>query len=266
MRVGIISGSGTYHWPGLRDPVPRTVRTEHGAVEVTTGWIDEVQVVHLTRHGRGHARLSTQIPHKANMAALRECEVDAIYSLTVCGSVDPALTPGTLVVFDDLYFLGNRFPDGQLVTWFDTPAAGRGHWIFEVPYSAELRAAAIAAAGSCARRLVDGGCYAHVDGPRFNTRTEIAALASVGVSAVSQTAAAEVVLAGEAGIPLALIGFVTDHANGTAPGGHDAPVEELIALLQASGVDFAALLSGALPLLAAGPMPRPAGIVYRFGS
>ena len=37
----------------------------------------------------------------------------------------------------------------------------------------------------------DGGCYGHVDGPRFNTAAEIHALAAAGVTAVSQTAGPE---------------------------------------------------------------------------
>ncbi|MGK5643601.1 hypothetical protein ACSNOK_36115, partial [Streptomyces sp. URMC 126] len=48
-------------------------------------------------------------------------------------------------------------------------------------------------------------------------KADLAALAAAGVTAVSQTAGPEVVLAGEAELPLALVGFVTDHANGVAP-------------------------------------------------
>ena len=50
----------------------------------------------------------------------------------------------------------------------------------------------------------DGGCYGHVDGPRFNTKAEIRGLAPAGVTAVSQTAGPETVLAGEAELPFAL--------------------------------------------------------------
>ena len=60
----------------------------------------------------------------------------------------------------------------------------------------------------------DGGCYGHVDGPRFNTRAEIRGLAACGVTAVSQTAGPETVLCGEAELPYALLGFLTDYANG----------------------------------------------------
>jgi 5'-methylthioadenosine phosphorylase len=268
MRVGVISGSGTYDWPGLRDPVPRTVTTRYGQVPVTEGRIGEVEVVHLSRHDGGHARLSHQVAHRANLAALRETGIDALISLTVCGAADPALEPGSLIVFDDLYFPHNRLPDGTTCTWFDQPGEpGRGHWIFDRPFAEAVRQALIAAAASRDLACAPVGCYGHVDGPRFNTRSEIAALASHGVSAVSQTAGPEVVLAGEAEVPMALLGFVTDYANGVVD--EPEPIEALLERMARSRTVFADVVAAALPLLAhaAGQGDlAPAGMVYRFES
>lgn len=266
MRVGVISGSGSYDWPTLTDPAPRTVTTRYGRAQVTEGVVGEVELVHLSRHGAGHARLSNQVAHKANVAALREAGIDALISLTVCGAVDPACEPGSLIVFDDLYFPHNRLPDGSACTWFDEPGAKeRGHWIFEWPFSETVRAALLdAAAQVVGVPVVPGGCYGHVDGPRFNTRSEIAALKRAGVSAVSQTAGPEVVLAGEAELPIALLGFITDYANGVAP--EPEPVEALLERMARSGKIFADVVEAALPFLAKADKPAPAGIVYRFAS
>lgn len=260
MRIGIISGSGSYAWPGLSEQHPRQVKTEHGTAEVTSGRIADVEVVHLSRHGNGHSRLSNQVTHKANLAALRACDVDAVISLTVCGALDPAVPVGSLIAFDDLYFPGNRLPDGSVCTWYDTAGqVDRGHWIFDSPMSGPLGAALAHAARELGIPVTEGGCYGHVDGPRFNSRTEIAALRAVGVSAVSQTAGPEVVLAGEAELPIALLGYVTDHANGVSP--EPAPVEQLVALMQASSRAFVDVVAAALPGLA---LPPSAGSVYRF--
>jgi purine nucleoside phosphorylase len=119
-------------------------------------------------------------------------------------------------------------------------------------------AAAAAEAGVPAR---DGGCYGHVDGPRFNTRTEIAGLRGVGVTAVSQTGGPEAVLCGEAELPYALMGYATDYANGVAA--EPTPVEELIRLMGESTGAFAAVLLAALPRLDAAELSPP-GVVYRF--
>ena len=102
-------------------------------------------------------------------------------------------------MFDDLHFLANRLPDGSLCSLYGEGQPGRGHWIYERPFSQPLRQALLdRRRGRPAGRSVDGGCYGHVDGPRFNTRSEIRLLARCGVTAVSQTAGPETVLAGEA--------------------------------------------------------------------
>jgi purine nucleoside phosphorylase len=183
---------------------------------------------------------------------------------TACGGVDPAVELGSLVVFDDLHFISNRLPDGSLCTFFTEPGdPERGHWILQGgPYSPGARAALLAAAAQAGHPARDGGTYGHVDGPRFNTPTEIAQLAACGVTCVSQTAGPETVLSGELELPFALIGFVTDYANQVRPG-EPTPVEELIELMGRSSAIFADVLRGALPRLAERP-PEPAGTVYRF--
>ncbi|MEJ8638984.1 MTAP family purine nucleoside phosphorylase [Streptomyces sp. MS2.AVA.5] len=260
MRIGVITGSGSYDWPHLEGAAERTVVTDHGEVTVTEGHLGDAEIVQLSRHGAGHHRLSSQVDHKANLAALLACKTDAVVSFTVCGSLDPDLPPGSLVVFDDLYFPANRLPDGTPCTWYDTPGeAGRGHWIFEKPFSEPLRQALITAAGQSGVPVATQGVYGHVDGPRFNSRPEVAALVSAGVSAVSQTAGPEVVLAGEAELPMALVGFVTDYANGVAL--EPEPVQVLLERMEVSKEVFAALAGHALPSLSA---VSGAGFVYRF--
>jgi purine nucleoside phosphorylase len=248
MRIGILTGSGTYALPALDVLERHEIVTAFGEALVTQGWLGGAEVLHISRHGEGHRRVSHQVEHRANIAALRELGAEGILAVTVCGGVDPSLALGELIVFDDLWFLSNRLPDGSLCTFHARPGEpGRGHWVFEDPFSAPLRAALLGAARDAGFPVRDGGCYGHVDGPRFNTRTEIAMLAGAGVSAVSQTAGPETVLAGEAGIPYALLGFVTDHANGVSD--EATPVAELVANIALSGERFAATLTGALERL-----------------
>lgn len=257
--VGIITGTGLYELPELEDSRSTVITTGHGEAEVITGTWDGVAVAHIARHGRGHARLSHQVGARANIAALAELGVGCILATTVCGAVDRTLALGELVVFDDLHFPSNRLPNGDLCTMFTDPAAvGRGHWVYEQPFAPQLRTALAAGAHAAGASVRVGGTYGHVDGPRFNTRSEIAALAACGVSAVSQTAGPEVVLAGESRLPLALIGFVTDHANGVSdPPTPPATVERMF---RASAAVVAGALRAALPAVVAGPVP-PVGVV-----
>jgi 5'-methylthioadenosine phosphorylase len=266
MAVGIITGSGTHSLPGFVLAEAVGVETPYGHVNVQRGELGGTEALQVSRHGPGHARLSSAVNHRANTWALKQLGASAVIGCTACGAADPTLELGQVVVFDDLWFTTNRLPDGSLCTFFDVlgdPA--RAHWILHGgPYSAGVRVALLAAAADAEVPVRDGGCYGHVDGPRFNTPTEIAQLAGVGVVAVSQTGGPETVLCGEVELPYALIGFVTDHANEVKPGA-TTPVDILIGLLSSSSGVFARVLAGALPRLAAEP-PQAAGFVYRLQS
>jgi 5'-methylthioadenosine phosphorylase len=255
MRIGIITGSGTYALPALEAGAPVPVATPFGEALVAEGRFAGAEVLHVARHGEGHRRLSSAVTHQANIWALREGGARAILAVTVCGALRPELELGTLIVFDDLHFPSNRLPDGSLCTLHTEPGApGRGHWIFDRPFSEPLRRALLDGARDAGHPARDGGCYGHVDGPRFNTRTEIRALMRAGVTAVSQTAGPETVLAGEANVPYALLGYATDYANGVNPDA-PTPVDELIRLVGASTETFARTLTAALPRVTAAPEP-----------
>ena len=250
MRIGIITGSGTYALAEQESSTTTEVPTPFGPARITSGTFAGAEVLHIARHGDGHARLSSAVTHQANIWALRDQGADAILAVTVCGSCDTSVPLGSLIVFDDLHFLANRLGDGSLCTLHTEPGQpGRGHWIFDGPFSPPLRAALLEAAAEAGLTVRDGGCYGHVDGPRFNTRTEIRQLQQAGVTAVSQTAGPEATLAGEAKIPYALLGYATDYANGVSE--EATPVEELIRLVGESSGSFGKTLAAAVPRVVA---------------
>lgn len=257
--VGLITGTGLYELDGLEGRSLETVETSYGPAQVIAGRLDGVDVLHLPRHGAGHARLSNQVTPRANIAALAALGAGCLVSTTVCGAVDPSLELGSLVVFDDLHFPSNRLADGSLCTLFTTPdIPNRGHWIYDRPFGTRPRQALVDGARAAGLDVRDGGVYGHVDGPRLNSVSEIAQLAAAGVTCVSQTGGPETVLAGEARLPFALMGFVTDHANGVAA---PTPHETLARLFGESAGVIQRALRAALPRLAAAP-GEPAGIVF----
>ncbi len=262
MAIGIITGTGTYALPGFESAGVEAVETPWGEAPVSRGSFAGVDVLHVSRHLPGHARLSSSVTHRANIAALAQLGAKGVIGVTVCGAVDRSVELGSIVCFDDLHFLANRLGDGELCTFYPEPGdPRRGHWIFEDPFSAQLRAALLRGAEVAGIDVRDGGCYGHVDGPRFNTKAEIRGLAACGVTAVSQTAGPETVLCGEAELPYALLGFATDYANGVQD--EPTPVQTLLDMMAASTGIFARVLAASVPLAEAADL-SPAGVVYRF--
>jgi purine nucleoside phosphorylase len=263
--IAVITGSGTHALPGFELDEAVTVDTPFAPAEVSRGRLGEAEILHLSRHGAGHARLSNHVNHRANIWALHELGASAVIGCTACGAADPELALGSLVVFADLHFPVNRLPDGSLCTFcVEAGDPGRGHWILHgSPFSAGLREALLGAAIDSGHPARDGGVYGHVDGPRFNTASEIAQLAARGVVAVSQTGGPETVLCGELELPFALIGLVTDYANEVRPG-EPTPVSTLLELMGSSPAVFADVVAGAVTRLEHQP-PSAAGTMYRFG-
>lgn len=253
--LAVISGSGFYDFPGLEKVQEKTVKTKYGASEIRMGQFAGRGIAFIARHGKGHRILPNLINHKANLTALKELEAKALVAATVCGVLHASIPLAKLAVFDDLYFPDNRLPNGEICSVYDQAGQrGRGHFIFDKPFSQALRAQIIASAEDPLTEPV----YAHVNGPRFNSAAEIEMLKKYA-DFISQTAGPEVVLAGELEIPCALIGFGVDYATGVTE--TPTPVEVLNENLRQSREDFLTVLQ---KLLRNFEPPSFEGIIYRF--
>ena len=228
--VGVIAGSGIYAFPGEEAEELR-VETRFGAAEVTVTRVGGLRVGFVSRHRPGHRFLPHMIPHRANLAALKQLGTRAVIATTAVGAVDPALPLGQPVLFDDLYFPENRLPNGETCTSFTEPGApDRGHLIPDQPFSPRLRRRIELSAKELGLEASVGGVYGHVNGPRFNTDAEIRPMRTAGVSAVSQTCGPEAVLAGELELPYALVGFPVNYTPGAGDTGTKADLDRLLAL------------------------------------
>jgi len=82
------------------------------------------------------------------------------------------------------------------------------------PYDPTLREHLRTAARDLQIAVIDGGVYACFEGPRFESRAEIAMAAAAGATVVGMTGVPEVVLAGELGLPYAALCLVANPAAG----------------------------------------------------
>jgi 5'-methylthioadenosine phosphorylase len=264
--VGLITGSGFYEIDAGFHPRLRRLDTPYGEVSLQEAELAGHRLLALARHGAGHQLLSHQVRHHANIWSLRELGADAIVATSVVGIMDAGLPLATPIVFDELYFPSNRLPDGRPTTFFTTPGdPRRGHLILATPFSPSLRHRLIDAARAEGIDSVESGCYVHVDGPRFNTRTEIAALRTAGGTALSQTCGPETVLAAELELPFALLGFGVDYANGVQES--PTPSEELSAnLARHSAVATRIIIRLMTDLAPDAELPFDTGFVFRMES
>ena len=86
----------------LRDFKENEVETKFGkpSSKLTIGKIDDVEVVILARHGRGHILPPTQVNYRANIQALKDQNVNYILATTACGSLKEEIGRGDFVILD----------------------------------------------------------------------------------------------------------------------------------------------------------------------
>jgi 5'-methylthioadenosine phosphorylase len=203
---------------GTRSGTPRlAVTTSHGLVDAGlgaagrpvvhegVGILDCGSYVVVPRHGLERFVAPHRIDHRRNIEAILAADCDRVLALSSVGSLRRDWVVGTVVAPDDFYapqVNPTRFDDerSHSVPGFDAV------WRAEVVAGWRARSAT---------PIVDRGVYAQTDGPRFETRAEIRALARFA-DLVGMTVAAECILAGETGIRHAAVCVVDNLANGLA--------------------------------------------------
>ena len=231
--IGVIGGSGLYEIEGLADVRRVAVDTPFGAPsdEYLVGTLDDVELVFLPRHGRGHRLLPHEINFRANVHGLKQLGVQTVVSVSAVGSMKEEIRPGDLVVVDQ--FFDRTW--GRASSFFGDGIVG--HIPFADPVCARLHArlvdaanGAVAAAGKGARVHV-AGTYLVINGPQFSTRAESNIFRQWGVDVIGMTNLPEARLAREAGLCYATVALATDYDCWHASE-EDVSVAQVLAVLR----------------------------------
>jgi 5'-methylthioadenosine phosphorylase len=205
--LGIIGGSGLYEIDGLEDRREESVETPWGppSDKLVRGRIGEVELVFLPRHGRGHRLTPSDVPYRANMAALKAAGVTDILSISACGSLKEEYAPGHFLAADQ--FIDRTFARDK--TFFGPGMVA--HVSMAQPVCPRLSGLAADAAEAVGAKMHRGGTYLAMEGPQFSSLAESRLYRQWGCDVIGMTAMPESKLAREAELPYAILCMVTDY-------------------------------------------------------
>jgi len=118
-KIGIIGGSGLYQLEGIENIEEVSVPdTPFGppSDQFITGKFDGAQIVFLARHGKGHRISPSTINYRANIFAMKRMGVEAIISVSACGSLKEELKPMDFVVPDQFIDRTSRTREASFFT------------------------------------------------------------------------------------------------------------------------------------------------------
>jgi 5'-methylthioadenosine phosphorylase len=225
-EIGIIGGSGLYSMPGLTDVRELAQDTPFGAPSdaYVLGTLAGKKVAFLTRHGRGHRILPTELNFRANIYGFKQLGVERIVSVSAVGSLKEEHKPGEFVIVDQFvdrtrHRVDTFFGDGVVAhIAFADPVC---------PQLAETVARACKQAGVVGKR---GGTYLCMEGPQFSTKAESNLYRSWGMDVIGMTNLQEAKLAREAEICYATVAMVTDY-DCWHPHHDSVTMEQIVAVL-----------------------------------
>lgn len=195
---------GSIRYGSIPGVVPPTVPGHSGRV-VLAHWQGQALLI---CHGRVHfyeGHSPDQVT--ALVRVLAGWGVKRLILTNAAGGIHPALGPGELMAIrGHVKMLGPA-------SWREL-AHGRG---LSEPYSPRLLGWVMDAESARGRRLLTG-IYVAMTGPSYETRAEVRALQRLGFDAVGMSTALEAEAAHHAGLEVAAISCITNHAAGLAPG------------------------------------------------
>ncbi len=240
-EIGIIGGSGLYSMPGLTNVREQRITTPFGdpSDAFVLGELAGRRVAFLSRHGRGHLLLPSELNFRANIFAMKKLGVGRILSVSAVGSLKEEHKPTDFVVPNQ--FIDRTFHRHS--TFFGDGIVG--HIAFGDPVCGVVAKAIVKGCETAGVVGKSGGTYVCMEGPQFSTRAESNLYRSWGADIIGMTNLQEAKLAREAEICYATMAMVTDYDCWHES--HEAvTVEQVIAVLNQNAANASRVVSAAV--------------------
>ncbi len=205
VQIGIIGGTGADI--ELHDVVKVKPYTPYGQPSdfIHVGTFAGHKVAFLARHGPGHQIPPHMLNFRANLWALKELGVTRVFSPCAVGSLRNELDKGDFVIVDQYIDRTRK----RLDTFYE---GGQVCHVSQAdPFCPEMNDIFLEAGKQIpGLKIVKGGTYVCIEGPRFSTRAESKVFHQWGADVIGMTVYPEAVLAAELAMCYSTIATVTD--------------------------------------------------------
>ncbi|KAG7917849.1 hypothetical protein KL927_002592 [Ogataea polymorpha] len=219
VRLAFIGGTGLYHLETLTPVAKLTISTPWGfpSSPITISKTkDGFPIAFLARHGPHHDLLPSDVPNRANIAALKKLGVNTIVAFSAVGSLQQHIKPRDFVIPNQVI---DRTKGIRPSTFFERGFVA--HAMFGEPFDPILYKVI---SESCQEVLEGEDVKLHtketekddltlicMEGPAFSTRAESKLYKSWGGSVINMSCIPESKLAREAEIAYQMICMSTDY-------------------------------------------------------
>lgn len=245
IALAIIGGTGLYKLADLQDVTTHQPVTSYGTPSgpVRIGTFANRRVAFLARHGEGHSVPPHKVNYRANLAALKAIGATRVLALNTVGGITERFGPRVLACPDQLI----DYTWGRISTLCEELGTEVLHVDFGDPYTPVFRGEILRAATRAGVAVVDGGCYGATQGPRLETKAEIARMRRDGCDLVGMTGMPEAGLARELGLDYACLAIVANWAAGAGPDPDEQiTLQDVLANVDAASAGLGPLLSALL--------------------
>lgn len=245
LDLAVIGGTGLYRFPGLENIEKRAIDTPFGApsADIVLGDFRGKRVAFLARHGENHTIAPHRVNYRANLWALHQLGAKRVIGINAVGGIRIDMGPRVIAVPDQIV----DYTHGRFTSFCDVEGTQVKHIDFSEPYSLSLRQALVLAASNAAISMVPDGVYGATQGPRLETRAEIARMRIDGCDLVGMTGMPEAALARELELDYACVALVANWAAGCGDQ-TEVSLLEIYANLEAVTAQVPSLIAALLAL------------------
>ena len=259
--LAIIGGTGLYNVDGIEIIETVYPDTPWGkpSDEIAIGQYDGVRVAFLPRHAKGHRISPTEIPQRANMAALKSLGVEEIIAFSSVGSLQEEIEPRHFVlpsqIIDRTRHREDTFYDEGIVV----------HVSFGDPFDADLASILKETIKELSIPLHTDVTLVCMEGPAFSTRAESNLYRSWGAGIINMTVIPEAKLARELEMSYQMVCMSTDY-DSWRESEEAVTVDEILQTVSGNTDNAKKIIQALMPKFAArGPIESPLKGTVKFG-